>query len=87
MRQKSTGKPQSVYKKIFRRVISALFFALILVWVFLPKPELMENISSSQAIYSEDLTLLRLTLSKDDKYRLFLSYHQIPQELMDALLL
>lgn len=54
---------------------------------FLKKPPLLEEISFSQAIYDEHHQLLRLTLSSDQKYRLFTSLDEISPLLVEATLL
>lgn len=53
----------------------------------MPKPVLLENINFSKAVYDEHHRLLRLTLSTDDKYRLFTPLSQISKQLINATLL
>lgn len=70
--------------------------SIILVWLFvsgyallffLPKPILLESSNYSKAIYDDQHQLLRLTLSNDDKYRLFTPLSRISTQLIDATLL
>lgn len=62
-----------------------IFFGAI---IFLaPKPPLLEEISFSQAIYDQNRTLLRLTLSADEKYRVRTSITEISPYLIRATLL
>ncbi len=61
--------------------------SLILFWIFLPKPILMEEVGSSQAFFDDAGNLLRLTLSPDEKYRQFISLQNISPRLIEATLL
>lgn len=54
---------------------------------FIPKPDLWEKYSFSSAVYDKDDKLLQLTLSLDDKYRLFIPADKIPNEAKQMLLL
>ena len=71
--------------------LSIIFVMLIvstyLIIFFLPKPSLIEEISFSKAIYDDHHHLLRLTLSKDDKYRLFTPLSSISKQLIETTLL
>lgn len=60
-----------------------LFFLI----TFSPKPPLLQGRQFSLAIYDENHQLLRLTLSNDDKYRLFTPLKEIPDNLIQATLL
>ncbi len=51
------------------------------------RPSLQEGISSSQAVYDRDGHLLRLTLSSDQKYRLWLPLAQMAPEIIESTLL
>ncbi len=64
-----------------------IFVSAYLGLFFLPTPALLEPYSFSRAVYDDQHQLLRLTLSKDDKYRLFTPLNTIPQQLIDATLL
>jgi len=57
---------------------------LVRLW---PKPPLRDAIPSSVAVYDARGTLLRLTLARDEQYRLWVPLAEIPQELVDAVLL
>ena len=54
---------------------------------FSQPPDLLTDISFSRAVYAEHHRLLRLTLSHDDKYRLFTPLAQISPQLISATLL
>jgi penicillin-binding protein 1C len=75
------------YLKWLSITIVSLFVSVWALLFFLPKPPLLEGISFSRAVYADDQHLLRLTLSGDDKYRLFIPLSQISPELVAATLL
>ncbi len=54
---------------------------------FAPKPPLAAGFASSTAVYDAHGNLLRLTLSADDKYRLWTPLADISPQLVDAVLL
>jgi penicillin-binding protein 1C len=64
-----------------------LFFASILALIRLLSPSLQSDVSFSQAIYDRSGKLLRLTLSRDDKYRLWLPLKAMSPVLVNATLL
>jgi len=77
-------------KKRIKWTIITLVFLFVSVFAtifFLPKPPLLAGIFFSRAVYDEHQHLLRLTLSKDEKYRLFVPLKQISPELVAATLL
>lgn len=63
------------------------FVSTWLILYFLPLPPLLTGISSSKAFFDDHQKLLRLTLSKDAKFRLFTPLAKIPKELIAATLL
>jgi penicillin-binding protein 1C len=77
-------------KKIIQRTSITLLLLLVSAWTilfFLPKPPLLTGISFSRAVFDKNQKLLRLTLSQDDKYRLFTPLKTIPKQLIEATLL
>lgn len=77
-------------KKIIKYIIIilvALFVSGYLLLFFSPMPELLDRTSFSRAVYDEHHHLLRLTLSKDDKYRLFTPLAKMSNQLIEATLL
>ena len=67
---------------------SILFLLIIIACrLFLQPPPLLDGIDFSQAIYDDQHNLLRLTLSKDDKYRLYTPLEEISPLLIEATLL
>lgn len=72
-----------------RFVIAILILPMIFLTFlyFLPISPLLSNLSYSQAVYDKDKHLLRLTLSHDSKYRLFIPLSDISPALIEATLL
>lgn len=66
-------------------ILSFLFGWAILL--FSPKPSLLSDYPFSTAVYDGQHRLLRLTLSQDEKYRLFTPLTQISPQLREATLL
>lgn len=73
--------------KILSITFAGMFVSAYLLLYFLPPSSLLEELSFSKAVYDDHHQLLRLTLSQDDKYRLFSPLSQIPQHLIEATLL
>ncbi len=71
--------------KRIARIIVPLFIILLLVRLL--APSLRADVSFSQAIYDRSGKLLRLTLSRDEKYRLWLPLKSISPVLVKATLL
>jgi penicillin-binding protein 1C len=73
----------------FRFFYSIAIFLCFLIGcrLFLPKPPLMQGITFSQSIYDEQHHLLRLTLSSDDKYRVYTPLDEISPLLVRTTLL
>lgn len=77
-------------KKYFKHlsiILVLLFVSGYLILFFLPKPTLLAGTNFSKAVYDDQHQLLRLTLSNDDKYRLFTPLAQISKQLIAATLL
>ncbi len=64
-----------------------LFVSACLGFFLIPKPLLLEEVSFSRAVFDNQQHLLRLTLSQDDKYRLYTPLEKIAPELIEATLL
>ena len=58
-----------------------------IAWALLPKPELLEGIAFSHEVYDRNHNLLRITLTPDEKYRIFTPLDQVSPELVQATLL
>lgn len=64
-----------------------LLMVPVLAYLLVPKPKLLNNFSFSSAVYDKNDKLLRLTLSQDEKYRLFVPIEQIPENFKKAVIL
>ena len=64
-----------------------IFFAVITaVWLGLPKPPLLDGISFSHCVCDRNGKLLRVTLSADQKFRIWTPLKEISPDLIDATL-
>jgi penicillin-binding protein 1C len=76
-----------------RRCVIAFSLAALLALTgagivrFWPRPPLVASIPSSVAVLDTEGRLLRLTLARDQQYRLWTPLPEIPRQLVDALLL
>ncbi len=78
-------KRHMFFKPAWRRV-SAVVLLLLCVLLAIP-PALLNDVSFSRAVYDRHGQLLRLTLSADGYYRLFVPLSDISPTLIDAVLL
>src|SRR5579862_4956666 len=80
-----------VIMKIFQNPISITLLFLIVsipaIIFFSPLPPLSVEASSSRAVFDENHRLLRLTLSEDDQYRLWLPLTDVAKPLVESTLL
>lgn len=79
-------------KRVPRWARAALLIAALLVvaaagWRMLPRAPLGEIVTSSCAVYDAEGRLLRLSVSADDKYRLWVPLGQVSPALVQAVLL
>jgi penicillin-binding protein 1C len=84
----------SIYKKLailirkkWIKIPFGIIVFLFALWLIVPKPNLLQKVSFSTAIYDRDGELLRLTISDDDKYRLFIPLQEISSDIQSATLL
>ncbi|MFK8030883.1 MAG: penicillin-binding protein 1C [Gammaproteobacteria bacterium] len=69
-------------------IFAAIFaFAFIFLWTSIPRPALYDSVTFSTSVYDRDNKLLRLTLAKDQRFRLFVPLQNIAPELVQATLL
>src|SRR5215470_11885869 len=68
------------------RSLALLGMTAWFVWWFLPKPPLLDGISFSQCVRDRDGKLLRITLSADQKFRIWTPLKEISPDLIDATL-
>src|SRR3984893_1519110 len=77
---------RSVIKASWVRSLVPLGMTAYVVWLLLPKPPLLDGISFSQCVRDRDGKLLRVTLTSDQKFRIWTSLPNISPELIDATL-
>src|SRR5437667_2499943 len=68
------------------RSLALLGMTAWFVWLLLPKPPLLDGISFSQCVRDRNGKLLRITLTTDQKYRVWTSLPNISPALIDATL-
>lgn len=75
-------------KKIkFTALILLCVLSFLLIIRFCPKKNILSHYSFSQAVFDRDNRLLRLTLSNDEQYRLFIPLSKLPRSLKTGTLL
>src|SRR4029077_17260929 len=72
-------------RKIFRPLLLMCAFVSA-IWIALPKPPLLEKIPFSQIVRDRNGKLLRVTLSSDQKFRIWTPLSNISPDLIDATL-
>src|ERR1700730_3341566 len=77
---------RSVIQAAWVRSVALLGFTACIVWLALPKPQLLDGISFSQCVRDRNGTLLRVTLTADQKFRIWTPLREISPELIDATL-
>ena len=73
--------------KLLSIILVLLFVCAGGLLFFSPKPPLLTGLSFSTAVYDDQQHLLRLTLSHDDKYRLFTPLSEIAPQVISTTLL
>jgi penicillin-binding protein 1C len=68
------------------RSLALLGMSVWFVWLLLPKPPLLEGISFSQCVRDRNGKLLRVTLTTDQKFRVWTALPNISPALIDATL-
>ena len=76
-------------RKIRYPAIAFSLFVLTIgiLWYRLPKPPLLDDVAFSQEVFDRDHNLLRMTLTPDEKFRIFTPFEGISPELIKATLL
>lgn len=82
-------RPPFKFKRFKIILTAAAVFACLLgvAYLLIPKGLLMDNFTFSSAVYDKNGQLLRLTLSRDEKYRLYTPLDKIPENAKKALIL
>src|SRR5438093_11413907 len=73
-----------VIKAPWVRSLALLGTTTCVIWLALPKPPLLEGISFSRCVRDRNGKLLRVTLSADQKFRIWTPLHEISPALIDA---
>src|ERR1700686_1245759 len=68
------------------RSLALLGMTAYVIWLLLPKPPLLEGISFSQCVRDRNGKLLRVTLSADQKFRIWTPLPEISPDLISATL-
>lgn len=69
------------------KLCCVLLLLFVVIYVVVPKPQLYEAYTFSSAVYDRNGKLLKISLSLDDKYRLFVPIDHIPNEAKQAVIL
>lgn len=59
----------------------------IILYFVIPPTPLLEKVSFSQRVFDRNGELMRISLSKDDKYRIFTPLDEVLQSFIEAVLL
>src|SRR5437899_4250680 len=79
-------KLRRVIRASWVRSLALLGMTACVIWFALPKPPLLEGISFSQCVRDRNGKLLRVTLSADQKFRIWTPLREISGALIDATL-
>ncbi|XHR28099.1 MAG: penicillin-binding protein 1C [Chthoniobacteraceae bacterium] len=74
-------------RKFALTAVGAACLMVGLGWIFLPKPPLLDGIPFSRQVFDRHHELLRVTLTRDEKYRIYTPLSEISPELVRATLL
>ncbi len=80
------GKLHCVIRSSWVRSLALLGMTAWFAWLLLPKPPLLEGISFSQCVRDRNGKQLRVTLTADQKFRIWTSLPNISTALIDATL-
>ena len=85
-RGRGLAKLRRVVRAPWVRSLALLGMIAWFVWLLLPKPPLLDEISFSQCVRDRNGKLLRVTLTTDQKFRVWTSLPDISPALIDATL-
>ena len=77
--------PCFTHRKYAAILLAACLLALLLIR-FYPRPSLLADYSFSKSFFSQDGQLLRMSVSYDDKYRIFIPLEDVPVSFQQAVL-
>src|ERR1700724_2981531 len=90
VRDRSKGhglrKLPRVMRASWARSLALLGMTAWFVWLLLPKPPLLDGISFSQCVRDRNGKLLRITLTTDQKFRIWSCVSDISHALIDSAL-
>jgi penicillin-binding protein 1C len=76
----------SVIRASWVRSLALLGMTAGMIWLFLPKLPLLDGVSFSQCVRDRNGELLRVTLTSDQKFRIWTPLREIAPDLVDATL-
>lgn len=82
-------RARSIASKVVRRglIPCAILLAILLIyWLFLPRPPLLDDIPFSSLARDRNGALMRLTTAADQRYRLPIRLNEIPPDLVQAVM-
>ncbi|MCR4663431.1 MAG: transglycosylase domain-containing protein, partial [Endomicrobiaceae bacterium] len=76
-------------RKYAKNIITFIIIcsAIILIIRFFPRAKILNDYTFSKSFFSHDGKLLRVTVSYDDKYRVFYPLNEIPEQIQQAVLM
>ena len=77
--------PRFTPRKYAAVLLAACLLGLLLIR-FYPRPSLLADYSFSKSFFSQDGQLLRLSVSYDEKYRIFIPLKDVPVSFQQAVL-
>src|SRR5690349_12574180 len=90
VRDPSKGGGSHKFSRVLRapwvRFLALLGMTAWFGWLLLPKPPLLDGVPFSQSVRDRNGELLRVTLTADQKFRIWAPLREIAPELVDATL-
>jgi penicillin-binding protein 1C len=80
----ASRNPSRVIHASWVRSLALLGMTASVIWLVLPKPPLLDGISFSQCVRDRNGKLLRVTLTSDQKYRIWTPLREMSPRLIDA---
>ena len=77
------------FKKYAKNIIAFIIICSVIILIirFFPRPKILNDYTFSKSFFSRDGNLLRVTVSYDDKYRVFYPLNEIPEQIQHAVLM
>ena len=77
------------FKKYAKNIIAFIIICSVIILIirFFPRPKILNDYTFSKSFFSHDGKLLRVTVSYDDKYRVFYPLNEIPEQIQQAVLM